>query len=246
MRSCGNRRAKRCRRRRASFLPTMTFAPSDSSSDQLPRASSDSAATRSECGPNSSRAWLYSATTSATRASGPSSRGRCFGGTSSPRGKMRPCCDSRRSSPQNANGRCSTMCTSSTSGQRLFTSARSTQGSFATAACASDRRTAKKPRCANGSTVSRTRLASTRCSSPCTRRVRNGQRSAPIQPLTSATTGSATSASASVQARMRSSALMPAPPASAPGSASTVRRIRSPAGARPWAPASGWSCPGRC
>ena len=40
------------------------------------------------------------------------------------------------------------------------------------------------------------------------RNVRNGQRSAPIQPLTTATTGNVTSSNASVQVRMRSTAFM--------------------------------------
>ena len=40
--------------------------------------------------------------------------------------------------------------------------------------------------------------------------------------------------------------VMRAPPATVRGSASTIRRIRCRPGARPWAPANGWSSRGRC
>src|SRR5690606_19222342 len=93
------------------------------------------------------------------------------------------------------------------SGHCLRTSARSTHGSFATAACASSSRTAKKPLRAYGSTASRSFCSSTRSSVPTTRSVRSGQRSAPIQPCSTATTGSATSASASSHATRRRKAL---------------------------------------
>ncbi|MCW0417690.1 hypothetical protein NB689_003444 [Xanthomonas sacchari] len=39
---------------------------------------------------------------------------------------------------------------------------------------------------------------------------------------------------------------IPGVTASAPGCASTGRRNPRPAAPRPWAPANGWSCPGRC
>jgi hypothetical protein len=113
-------------------------------------------------------------------------------------------------------------------------------------ACASPRRTAKNPRDAYGNTVARKRSASTRCSRPSTRRVRSGQWPAPIQPLTIATTGNVTSSSASVQARMRSTAVMRVRPhGHLEDAPAQLVEFQSHLSRRLWARASGWSCRAR-
>src|SRR3546814_20484073 len=63
----GIRREKRARRRGASWLPTITRVPLDSSSDQLPRRSGESSGTRMPSGANIQLARLSDSETSDVR-----------------------------------------------------------------------------------------------------------------------------------------------------------------------------------
>jgi hypothetical protein len=89
--------------------------------------------------------------------------------------------------------------------------------------------------------------------SPCTRSVAAAIAFRPTQPLSTATTGSATSATASIQASSRSIALMR--PRAAPvdhrqglleDPPAQLLERRCHAAPPPSAPANGWSCPARC